>query len=77
MKKVVKIELIYEDKTENSDRSVIITVQDGNHLKTANVVACHESYEQYGADREVLGFTQSIAQGLNGWLHYGTGYLGH
>ena len=66
---VKKIELLNEDKVE--DREVKVTLSNGTEV---HIVACHESYEQYGGCVEELKKTIDIAERYNAWLHGEQGY---
>ena len=66
---VKKIELLNEDKVE--DREVKVTLSNGTEV---HIVACHESYEQYGGCVEELKKTIDIAERYNAWLHGEDGY---
>lgn len=66
---VKKIELLNEDKVE--DREVKVTLSNGTEV---HIVACYESYEQYGGCVEELKKTIDIAERYNAWLHGEDGY---
>lgn len=61
---VKKIELLNVDKVE--DREVKVTLSNGTQIY---IVACHESWEQYGGCVEELKKTVDIAEKYNAWLH--------
>ena len=61
---VKKIELLNADKVE--DREVKVTLSNGTEV---HIVACQESYEQYGGCVEELKKTIDIAERYNAWLH--------
>lgn len=66
---VRKIELLNVDKVE--DREVKVTLSNGTEI---HIVACHESYEQYGGCVEELNKTIDIAERYKAWLHGEQGY---
>ena len=61
---VKKIELLNVDKVE--DREVKVTLSNGTQIY---IVACRESWEQYGGCVEELKKTVDIAEKYNAWLH--------
>ena len=61
---VKKIELLNVDKVE--DREVKVTLSNGTEI---HIVACYESWQQYGGTRDELYVTANIAEQYNGWLH--------
>ena len=61
---VNKIELLNVDKVE--DREVKVTLSNGTEV---HIVACYESWQQYGGTTEELGLTVDIAERYNAWLH--------
>ena len=66
---VKKIDLLNTDKVE--DREVKVTLSNGTEV---HIVACQESYEQYGGCVEELKKTIDIAERYNAWLHGEDGY---
>ena len=61
---VNKIELLNVDKVE--DREVVVTLNNSTQI---HIVACHESWEQYGGTIDEMKITAPIAEQYNGWLH--------
>lgn len=61
---VKRIELLNVDKVE--DGKVKVTLSNGTEV---HIVACYESWQQYGGTTEELGLTVDIAERYNTWLH--------
>lgn len=63
------IKIVSVKPTNENDldaREVLVTFDDGTEV---HICACCESWEQYGAPRDVLKKTVPIADRNNAWLH--------
>ena len=52
------------DNIEN--REVVVTLNNGIQI---HIVACYESWQQYGGTIDEMKITAPIAEQYNGWLH--------
>lgn len=62
--RIKKIQHLY--KNILSRRQLKITLTNGTVIRAT---ACHESWEQYGGNRDELSITQHIVEQNNAWLH--------
>lgn len=61
---IEKVELLNENDIEN--REVKVTMKSGSEI---HIIACHNSWEQYGGLLEEEQATVPIAEKYNDWLH--------
>ena len=61
--KIKKIELV---GTRPKTRKVKVTLSNGTKI---TIVACHESWEQFGGTCDELRLTVPVAEKYNAWLH--------
>lgn len=61
---IVKVELLNDDNIDK--REVKVTMKSGSEI---HIVACHDSWEQYGGFLEEEQATVPIAEKYNDWLH--------
>ena len=64
---IKEITLINDENIE--DRKVIVIVEDRGIEYEVTIESCYESWQQYGAPKDVLYETVSIAEQYNDWLH--------
>ena len=62
--KIKTIKFLNHDDLEN--RKVVVTLDNGTQI---HIVACCESFEQYGGTIDELSTTIDIAYAVNDWLH--------
>ena len=62
--KIKKIELVGQNRPKS--RKVKVTLTNGTKI---TIEPCHESWEQYGGNREELSVTVPVADRYNAWLH--------
>lgn len=62
--KIKSIVLSNVDDIEN--REVLVTLSNGTEI---HIVACYESWQQYGGTVEELRVSLPIAEKYNAWLH--------
>lgn len=62
--KVKKIDFLYKNQVKR--RKVKVTLSNGTVIY---IVACYESWEQYGGTIDELKITVPIAEKYNRWLH--------
>ena len=64
--KITDIQIIDTDDIDN--REVHVTLDNGT---TITIVACYESWQQYGGTKDELCATVDVANHYNDWLHGG------
>lgn len=64
---IKEITLIEGENIE--DRKVIVKVEDRGMEYEVTIESCYESWQQYGAPKDVLYETMGIAEQYNNWLH--------
>lgn len=61
---IKNIQLLYVNQTNR--RQVKVTLSNGTVIR---IIACYESFEQWGGTIDELKLTVDIAHHFNGWLH--------
>jgi len=61
---ITNIEFKNVDNIEK--REIVVTLSNGSII---HIIACHESWQQYGGTTDDLYVSMEVAEKYNGWLH--------
>ncbi len=66
MEKIYVEDVTLNEGEDLESRECICTLSNGTEI---HIVACYESWQQYGGTQNELWLTVDIAEAINDWLH--------